>query len=172
MGQQVGWVTAQQGDQQFERAAMGDDDDRTFGVAELGGEGADAGQNGGTGFAAGRGEAERVGGPAVEIGAGDVVPRPAFPGPEIDFMQQRVDPWREVVGGTDGIGKEAAAQGGTGENGGRGEMSEIGDDRGDGGMAFGREAEIAAAIAEPRSDRRFGVAKQRETRRGGRRGHG
>lgn len=143
---------------------MGDDDDGTRHFAQAGGDGGDAGEQGRAGFAAGRGEIERVGGPAVERGAGDVVPRHAFPRAEIDLVQSRVDGRREVVGGADGIGEEAAAQGGAGQDGGGGEMSEARGDGGDGGVAFGGEAEIAAPIADAGRDVGFRVAQQGEAR--------
>jgi hypothetical protein len=49
-------------------------------------------------FALGRRIAQRVGGPAIQGFALDLVPRPHFPGAEVHFLQTRIAAWRRVQG--------------------------------------------------------------------------
>ena len=67
-------------------------------------------------------------GPAVEVGAGDVVPGLAFPLAEIHFLQAGVWGSGDVVVGGDGVRDALAALGGAGPEGGEGEVAEGGGD--------------------------------------------
>ena len=166
-GQQVDVLVEQQAGEDFQRAAVGDDGAVSAVRAQLGVEGLDAGDEGGAGFAVGGGEAVGVGGPAVEVWAGDVVPGLAFPLAEIHFLQAGVWGWGDVVVGGDGVRDGLAALGGAGPEGGEGEVAEGGGDAGDVGVALWGEGDVEMAVADAGGDQRGGVADQGDFHGGG-----
>ena len=135
-GEEIRGFVAEDGGEEAKGAAMGDDDGV---LGQGGGEGADAGEEAGAGFATGWGEAEDVCGPGVELVAGDGVPGEAFPSAKMDFLQAWVN---------DGVGGDAAAaQGGAADNIGDAGGLQLGAHGGQGGFARGGEVGVEAAVA-------------------------
>ncbi len=90
--QQVGRFAAQQGAQQLQRPAMRDDDAVRAGLEQVAARPrATRRDQRRPGLAAGRARTGRVRGPRVERGAGHVVPAPALPLAEIEFLQAAVE---------------------------------------------------------------------------------
>ncbi len=156
-GDEVGRAALQEGDHQAQGAAMGDDDAGGAG-AQVGADGLDAADQVGAGLAAGRGEQDGVGGPGVDLAALDIVPAPAFPGAEIEFLQAGVD---ACVRGQ-GVGEGAAAAGRAGQDPvdaggaqGRGQGREA-------VLAGAAEADVEAAVAAAGLDVGFGMADEED----------
>lgn len=157
-GQQVGRVAPEECGNEAQRAAMGDDD-AVFASSDQLDDGVfDAGDQVGAGFAAGWCKAERVGGPGVECGAGDGVPREAFPGAEVEFLEA----WLDDRSRHQGLGENEAAAGRAGDDfsdAGGGEGRAHRDER---GVTGGAEADVEAAVAMARRDVGRGMAHQDE----------
>ncbi len=119
----------------------------------------DPGNQGGTAFAARRGESGGISRPAIERVARHAIPGQTFPGAEIQFLQARIDDRL----GVDCLGQKPAAACRTAPDARRTEPAQPGDNCRDiGGIPH---IHIKPAVADTRLDQRRGVADQRDLHR-------